>query len=124
MSDTPQASGPRSLRERLGFLCGLLLLSSVLALSVKLFPVYVDYNFVSSIARSLLNSGNASSMSQSQIRQDLEASLRLNNIRDVDINDIQIIRTSAGTRIHIRYEKRVKLIGNIDLIVSFDEVIE
>lgn len=124
MSDLPKTSESRSFRDRLGLLCGLLLLSLILTLGIKLFPVYVDYNFVSSIARSLLNSGNTSSMSQTQIRQDLEASLRLNNIRDVDINDIQISRTSAGTQIHIRYEKRVKLIGNIDLIVAFDEVIE
>lgn len=123
MSDSTKPQEPNRWRDRIGLLSALLLLVSVLTFAIKLFPVYVDYNFVSSIASSLLGSGNASTLSQTQIRQDLEASLRLNNIRDVDIYDIQVVRTGTSTSIHIRYEKRVKLVGNIDLLVSFDEVI-
>ncbi len=123
MSDLTKSPEPNRWRDRAGLSAALLLLVSMLTFAIKLFPVYVDYHFVSSNASSLLGSGNASSMSQTQIRQDLEASLRLNNIRNVDINDIQVVRAGTNTSIQIRYEKRVKLVGNIDLIVSFDEVI-
>jgi hypothetical protein len=108
---------------RSGILFGLLLLTLLLALGVKLFPLYVDHNFVTSVARSILDSGNANTMSQTQIRQDLEASLQLNNIRDFDISNVEITRIGNNTQVRIQYEKRVVLIGNIDLVVRFDEVL-
>lgn len=105
MSDLTKSSEPNRWRDHAGLLSVMLLLDFMLTFAIKLFPVHVDYNFVSSITSLLLGSGNASSMSQTQIRQDLEASLRFSKIRDVDINDIQIVKASTSTSIHIRYGK-------------------
>jgi len=119
----PETCDRQSGMARSGILFGLLLLAILLALGVKLFPIYVDHNFVTSVARSILDSGNLNTMSQTQIRQDLEASLRLNNIRNFDVNDVEVTRSGNHTQVRIQYEKRVVLIGNIDLVVRFDEVL-
>ena len=106
-----------------GMVFGLLLSAILLFFIVKLLPVYVDHNFVTSVTRSMLDRNGLATMSESQIRQDLEASLRLNNVRTFDIDDVYIYREGSSTVVHIQYEKRIPVIGNIDLLVKFDEVI-
>lgn len=108
---------------RSGMVFGLLLSAVLLFFIVKLFPVYVDHNFVTSVTHSMLDHNGMATMSESQIRQDLEASLRLNNVRNFNIDDVYVYREGNSTLVRIQYEKRVPLIGNIDLLVRFDEVI-
>lgn len=106
---------------RSGMVFGLLLSAVLLFFIVKLFPVYVDHNFITSVTHSMLDHNGMSTMSESQIRQDLESSLRLNNVRNFNIDDVHVYREGNSTRVRIQYEKRIPLIGNIDLLVRFDE---
>lgn len=106
-----------------GLLFGLLLSAVLLYFVVLLLPVYVDHNFATSVIRSMADRNALATQSESQIRQDLQASLRLNNVRDFDTDNVFVLRDGSSTRVHVRYARRVRLIGNIDLLVTFDEVI-
>lgn len=106
-----------------GTVFGLLLCAVLLTFIIKLFPVYVDHNFVTSTVQSMLDHNGMATMSESQILQDLESSLRLNNVRNFDVDNVAVYRDGNATVVHIRYQKRVALVGNIDLLVSFDEVL-
>jgi|SRR5690554_286311 len=122
----PEAYRCRGLNPQRGmvgsdFLIGVLLSAVLLFFIIKLFPIYVDHNFVTSVTRSMLDHNGMATMSETQVRQDLESSLRLNNVRDFNMDDVFIRRDGNTTVVQIRYEKRVSLIGNIDLLVSFDE---
>ncbi len=108
----------------LGILLSLLVLGFLLMVGLKIVPVYIDHNVLKGVAESLVESGRAADMSQSQIRQEMGNSLRINNIHDFDLSAITSSRTNNVTRIFVSYEKRVHLFYNIDAVLTFDETIE
>lgn len=117
---------PRQQRgfSKLGLVFMLVVLVSALTFGLKVLPVYIDHNFVHGIAESLLESGRASSMTQEEVRNEIAASMRVNNVRDFDLTDITASRTNGATIINITYERRIPLVANIDIILSFDDQIQ
>lgn len=109
---------------KLGFLCMLVVLVSGLTVALKVLPVYIDHNFVRGIAETLVESGRASSMTQTAVREEIAGSMRVNNIYDFDLEAITSTRASGNTVINIAYERRIALVGNIDIVLSFNEQIQ
>jgi predicted lipid carrier protein YhbT len=110
--------------SKLGLLCMLIVLVSALTFGLKVLPVYIDHNFVRGVAETLVESGRANSMTQTELREEIAGSMRVNNVRDFDLEAITSTRTGGKTVIRINYEQRIALVGNIDIIISFDEQIQ
>lgn len=102
----------------------LVLGSVVLALASRLFPVYSEHYTVLSATRSVLESSETAGLSQNAIRREINQGLRINGVRDFDTGRIDIVRTDGSVAARIRYEERVPLIYNIDLMISFDDRVE
>lgn len=117
---------PRKQRgfSKLGLVFMLVALVSALTVGLKVLPVYIDHNFVRGVAEALLESGRASSMTQAELRNEIAASLRVNNVRDFDLNSISTSRANGASIISITYERRIPLVANIDIILSFDDQIQ
>lgn len=117
---------PRQQRgfSKIGLVFMLVVLVSVLTIGLKILPVYIDHNFVRGVAETLLESGRASSMTQAEVREELAASMRVNNVRDFDLDSITTSRANGASAISITYERRVPLVANIDVILSFDDQIQ
>lgn len=107
-----------------GWMPGVALLALVMFGVVRLVPVYVDHNFVVSATRSWLESRNATAVSQTELRNDIARSLRLNNIRDVNSTALVLIRSGSSPVVRIRYERRVPFMYNIDFAIRFDETVD
>lgn len=107
-----------------GWVPGVVLLACIMLGVVKLLPVYVDHNFLVSATRSLLESRNAVSLSQTDIRNEIAESLRINNIRAVDANALVLLRAGGSPAVRIRYERRVPFMYNIDFAIQFDETVD
>ncbi len=110
--------------SKLGLLCMLVVLVSGLTFGLKVLPVYIDHNFVRGVAETIVESGRASSMTQAEIREEIAGSMRVNNIRDFDLDSITSSRAGGATAITINYERRIPIAGNIDIILSFDDQIQ
>lgn len=91
---------------------------------MKLFPVYVDHNFVVTVTRSVLENSNVSVMSQPEFRREISRSLRINSVSEVSSEAVTLLRNGPETSARIRYERRVPLIYNVDFMVSFDERVD
>lgn len=117
---------PRQQRgfSKLGLVFMLVVLVSALTVGLKVLPVYIDHNFVRGVAEALLESGRASSMTQAELRNEIAASMRVNNVRDFDLNSISTSRANGASIISITYERRIPLVANIDIILSFDDQIQ
>tara|TARA_R110001606_G_scaffold395500_3_gene567894 strand:+ start:1080 stop:1391 length:312 start_codon:yes stop_codon:yes gene_type:complete len=102
----------------------LVVLVSGLTFALKVLPVYIDHNFVRGVAESLLESGRANSMTQAEVREEIAASMRVNNVRDFDLDSISTSRANGASIISITYERRIPLFANIDIILSFDDQIQ
>lgn len=99
----------------------LILVTPAAGITLKLVPVYVDHNFLVSSTRNLVETRSSTSLTQTMLRQEVAESMRINNIRHIDPRSITLTHISGRPQVRIRYERRVPLIYNIDLIVSFDE---
>lgn len=107
-----------------GWVPGLFLITCIVTGVVKLVPVYVDHNFLVSTTRSLLESRNATALSQTEMRSEIATSLRLNNIRNVDPTAVVLVRSGSSPAARIRYERRVPFLYNIDFAIQFDETVD
>ena len=110
--------------SKLGLVFMLVVLVSGLTFALKVLPVYIDHNFVKGVAESLLESGRANSMTQAEVREEIAASMRVNNVRDFDLDNISTSRANGASIISITYERRIPLVANIDIILSFDDQIQ
>lgn len=110
--------------SKFGLLMTLVVLVTTLTFGLKVLPIYIDHNFVRGLAESLVESGRAATLTQAEIRGEVSNSLRVNNIRDFDLNSITSTRTNGAAVITIVYERRVPLFSNLDVVVSFDDRIE
>lgn len=103
----------------LGLLVVLALAGLGLLSAFKLGPLYLDNYFIRGAINSMAKE-NIDEMSEGQIRRKLSDYFTVNNIRDVDTKAIKVERDKKGTRIILNYEKRVDFLGNVDVVVSFE----
>lgn len=117
---------PRQQRgfSKLGLLFMAAVLASVLTLGAKVLPVYIDHNFVRGVAETLLESGRVGSMTEEELREEMAASMRINNVRGFDLDSITMSRTNGTSKISIIYERRIPIVANMDVILSFDDKIQ
>jgi hypothetical protein len=59
-----------------------------------------------------------------EIRKMLMRRLDMNNIQYLGKEEIKISRASGVTTITISYEKRKPIVGNISLVMTFDDSVE
>ena len=110
--------------SKFGLLMMLVVLVSGLTFGLKILPVYLDHNFVKGVAEELIADGRAASLTQGEIREEIANGLRVNNVRDFNLSSITLERENAEPVLVIEYERRVPLVANIDVIISFDDRIE
>ena len=110
--------------SKFGVVIILLLIGSFFSIAIKIIPVYMDHNLISSVAESMLENGRTDSLTQAEVRREFANSLRVNNIRDFDTSVVTASRTNNKSEISLNYEKRVPLFYNIDAIISFSDKFE
>lgn len=110
--------------SKFGLLMLFILIAGFLTFGLKVAPFYVDHNMIAVICEELIENGNAASMSQSDVRERVSNSLRINNIDGFDISDIKMRKVNDLPVITIAYERRVNIAGNLDVFASFDTVLQ
>ena len=106
--------------SKLGILMLILLIVTFIAGGLKIAPLYVDNNLITGICAELIETGEAGNMTPTEIRQRVANSLRINNIRGFDLNNIKLRKENGQPIISVAYEARVELIANLDVVAKFD----
>ncbi len=103
----------------LGWLVVLLVVGAAASISVKVIPHYVDNQTIVSVLESMPKN-KVHTMSKAEIRTSVIKRLKINNIRDIDIQSIMKIERARGsTTLALNYEVREHLLGNMDIVMSF-----
>jgi hypothetical protein len=102
----------------LGGLCVLAIAGFIITAGLKLGPLYLDNSFVSAAIESLADE-NIHTLTDKQIRRKLADNFDINNVRDMDMRDVKIIRDKTHTSVTLDYEKRINFMGNVDVVVKF-----
>ncbi len=87
---------------------------------MKLFPIYLDNYSIKSILESLDREPEIASYSPKQLKNKIDKHFQTNMIRDIRMQDVKTKRENGMLVVDIDYERRVDLIGNIDLVVTFE----
>lgn len=112
-------------RQRGMTLIGFLLLLSAVVfvayIGMKMFPIYYQhYNIVSAMKDLAAESGSAR-YSEGRLRDLLQRRLSVNYVRNFSADEIQLVK-SPQPQLVLDYEVREGLLGNVDVVVSFNRV--
>ena len=113
-------------KQQQGFsLWGTLILLALIAFFVtillRLYPVYYEYFSVSSIMDRIEGEQFAT---KSEIVKRLTATMQIDNVRRVKLDNFDIKKTKTGFTVVLDYEDRVAMMGNIDVVAKFNKQVE
>ena len=108
----------------IGWVLVFMLIAIATLFTLKLLPIYLDGFAVKSSLESLKEQHNVNKMSPARIKQTILKRLDINMVTDVSKDDIYIEKDKSGTSVEIDYEVRDNLVGNLDIVVSFDYTVD
>lgn len=107
-----------------GFLALMIGLSAAVILVFRITPVYLEYYSVKQALHALPSAtwDNAQQANMPQaIRSRLQRYFTVNRVTSVNPSDITISQDYQNYFVKIRYEARVHLVANIDLLIHFSD---
>lgn len=106
----------------LGWLIVVLLLVGLVMQLVRIVPHYLDHRTLRHVLEDMVADERYTLASPAQFRNALQERLRRNNLRSIDLGSaVQIEPRATGLRIHVDYEVREPLFGNMVLVLEFRE---
>ncbi len=108
----------------LGWLAVLLVIGCFAMVSFKLVPIYMEYYTVTSVLKSLEKEPEITKKSQKQVRSMVMRRLDVNSVYDLKHENISVIKQPDLLKVRISYTVREPIVGNIEIIITFDDKIE
>ena len=104
-----------------GVLVGVAFLISVVTLTIRLGPHYIDWYTMRSVVGEL-STQEVVGMQKGEIRESLERRFRVNNLRGFDLDELVAIeRDKDATMLTLDYERREHIVANVDVVLSLNE---
>jgi len=115
-------------RQRgLSFLAWLFILALTLFLALlgmKLVPTYMENYSIRSVLNSLEREPRFKENDPRRMRKLIQRRLKINSVYDMDPKNIKIKKTREKVTIRIVYSVRKPMVGNISVIMDFDDQVE
>ncbi len=111
---------------------GLTLISFIIVLSLALFvaylgmkigPIYMEYYSVVSAMNDMAEEKGNDKKSPITLRRNLKARLYVSYSSSVEDKHIKVTR-SDGVKLRVAYQVREPIIGNLDVILTFDKSVQ
>jgi hypothetical protein len=91
---------------------------------LRVMPFYLEQMKVSSTLNDVEINLSGSGANLVQIRDAIDKRLNIEMVRGLRAKDFEIKKSSGGYSVHAIYERRAPYIGNLYLVVAFDQAIE
>ena len=91
--------------------------------AIRLIPPYAEYLSVKSIVQEVALDHDPGTQTMGQIRRTLAKRFNTSQIYDLRVEEIDIYRKKGKTYIDANYEKRVPMVGRIDAVIKFDDLV-
>ena len=106
-----------------GFLMVLIMVIGFVFLAMRITPIYLEYYSVVSAMNGLANERGSAQMSAYDIKAKILNRLYVSYTDgNVGEENIKIVRRQ-GVQLRITYEVRKPMVGNLDVVASFDEYV-
>ena len=108
-----------------GWLFVIAIFGFALTISMKTLPLYLDHTTMLGVMTGMAEEKGMASKSSAQLSKILEQRFRVNNILEFNYKEnVTLERSDRSVTVTLRYEERVPLIRNLDLIASFNDSVE
>lgn len=104
----------------LGFIIVVVVVGIFALVGMRLFPIYSEYYNVVGAMENLKNQPEITTKSPSQIKELFFRKLYVNYVENVEPKNVLVSRT-GGLHIRVKYEVRRPMVGNLDVVASFDK---
>ena len=91
---------------------------------LRIMPFYLEQMKVSTTLNDVETSLSGSGANLVQIRDAIDKRLDIEMVRGLRAKDFKIKKSSGGYSVNAKYERRAPYIGNLYLVVAFDQTIE
>jgi hypothetical protein len=108
----------------IGWLSIVIIFGLVFTLVAKLAPFYLDDRFIVSTLKRLAEDPTFPQMTPNHVETKLQKAFQINNIRDQASNSIKVNQVKNATIITIEYEERVNILSNIDVVLTFNSLLD
>lgn len=99
-------------------------LGAMVLLTLKIIPIYLEHSKVAASLAEIKGIPDIQNQTQAEILNSLRKRFTINGITDVTQDDMTITKHGAYLKIVIDYEVVKKIIGNLSILVQFNDVIE
>jgi hypothetical protein len=100
------------------------LIAFFVLLGLKIGPIYLDHSKVVSTLAEIEKIPGIEEQSEAEIRNSLGKRFDINYVNDVTQDDITITRHGNYLKVAIEYEVAREIVGNLSVLVEFNDVIE
>ena len=108
----------------IGWILVFLLIAFFALIALKLIPIYLESFSVATVISDLKNEPGISTMSPGEITNTITKRFTINNVYNVTADDVYVERLAGTMTISAEYEVRKPMLGNVDIVVSFNKSIE
>ena len=108
----------------IGWVLVFLLIAFFALIALTLVPIYLKSFSVGSVISDLKNEPGISAMTSREITSIVMKRLDVNMVTDVGADDIYVEKVGDTMTISADYEVRKSMLGNVDIVVSFDKSVE
>jgi len=107
-----------------GWLLILGLIGFFVLLALRLFPIYSNHFKIQGVVESLIEEQGLFRMPRKEMIKIIERRLNVNFAEGFKPEHLQIVLKKTGSKeIHIKYEDRRPILGNLDVVAKFDDYI-
>jgi hypothetical protein len=100
------------------------LIAFFVLLGLKIGPIYLDHSKVANALAEIKKSPDIERQSEAEIRNSLNKRFNMNYVYDVTQDDIKVTKHGNYLQVVIEYEVAKKIVGNLSVLVEFNDVIE
>ncbi len=108
----------------IGWLLVLGLIAFFTLITLRLIPGYLEFAKVSSVLESLQNEPGITRKTKTEIYRLIGKRFDVNDIFQVEPKQVKIAKDKDGLKISVNYERREHVIGNVDVVATFDKQVE
>ncbi len=99
----------------------LIMLGAGALLAMQVAPIYLDEGKASKIVGQTAASSQNYNASIVEIRKTLEKRWYIDSVKNLKSKDVKLVKTKTGKHLAYKYEVRVNLFANWDLVLTFDK---
>ena len=108
----------------IGWILVFLLIAFFTLIALKLVPIYLDSFTVGSVISDLKKEPGIAAKTPREVVAIIEKRLDINMVEGITADDIFVEKIGDTMTISTEYEIRDKMVGNVDVIVSFNKSVE